>query len=133
MFKFKMQKKSVARKLALLSFGGLTAVLIGVGVAIGVMEHNSIHALRVASVAERVQGMVASADASDQVNRGLVVKSFTSIRRNFDRTVALDPASGELMSGGAAINDDFQAVDKYSRDTGAVSYTHLTLPTIYSV
>ena len=121
MFKFKMQKKSVARKLALLSFGGLTAVLIGVGVAIGVMEHNSIHALRVASVAERVQGMVASADASDQVNRGLVVKSFTSIRRNFDRTVALDPASGELMSGGAAINDDFQAVDKYSRDTGGVA------------
>jgi len=120
MFKFKLPRKTVARQLALLSFAGLVLVLLGASVAIGVLEHRSTHALMVSSVAERVQGIVASTDASDQVNRGLVVNAFGALRRNFDRTVVLDPASGELMSGGNAINDDFQVVDKYTRDTGGV-------------
>jgi methyl-accepting chemotaxis protein len=120
MFKFKLPKKTVARQLALLSFVGLVLVLLGASVAIGVLEHRSTHALMVSSVAERVQGIVASTDASDQVNRGLVVNSFGALRRNFDRAVVLDPTSGELMSGGNAINDDFQVVDKYARDTGGV-------------
>ena len=55
--------QSVARRLALMSLGGLAVVLLAVSVAIGFIEHRTTHALMVTSVVERVQSIVAVADA----------------------------------------------------------------------
>ena len=112
---------SVARRLALLSLAGLTVVLLVVSVAIGVIEQRSTHALMVSSVAERVQGVVAAADASDQINRELMLRSYRSFRQEFDPTPSLNEAAGELSSYGVAVNNDFTAVDKFTKDTGGVA------------
>jgi methyl-accepting chemotaxis protein len=113
--------QSVARRLALLSLGGLAVVLLAVSVAIGVIEHRSTHALMVTSVADRVQSIVAVADASDQTNRELVLRSFKSFRQDFDPAPTLNEATGELNSFGAIVNNDTGAVDKFTRDTGGVA------------
>ena len=118
---FSNNKKSVARKLALLSLGGLTVVLVAVGMAIGVIEHRSTHALMVTSVAKSVQSIVAVADASDLINRGQVMKSFRSFRRDFDPKPEVDEASGEFKSLGVVVNDDFALADKYARETGGAA------------
>ena len=112
---------SVARRLALLSLAGLTVVLLAVSAAIGVIEQRSTHALMVSSVAERVQGVVAVADASDQINRELMLRSYRSFRQEFDPTPSLNEAAGELSSYGVAVNKDFTAVDKFTKDTGGVA------------
>ncbi|MDO9197610.1 methyl-accepting chemotaxis protein [Rhodoferax sp.] len=115
------QNQSVARRLALLSLGGLAAVLLAVSVAIGVIEQRSTHALMETSVAERVQSIVAVADASDQTNRELALRSYKSFRQDFDPVPTLNEATGELNSYGAVVNNDTGAVDKYTRDTGGVA------------
>jgi methyl-accepting chemotaxis protein len=113
--------KSVARNLALLSLCGLTSVLVAVGIAIGVIEHRSTHALMVTSVAKSVQSIVAVANASDLINKGQVTKSFRSFRRDFDPRPEVDEASGRFMSLGKVVNDDFSVVDKYARETGGAA------------
>ena len=113
--------QSVARRLALLSLGGLAAVLLAVSAAIGVIEQRSTHALMETSVAERVQSIVAVADASDQTNRELVLRAYKNFRQDFDPAPTLNEATGELNSFGALINNDTGAVDKFTRDTGGVA------------
>ncbi|MDO8449997.1 MAG: Cache 3/Cache 2 fusion domain-containing protein [Rhodoferax sp.] len=115
------KNQSVARRLALLSLAGLAAVLLAVSIAIGVIEQRSTHALMVTSVADRVQSVVAVADASDQVNRELMLRSYKSFRQDFDPAPTLNEATGELNSFGALVNNDFGAVDKFTRDTGGVA------------
>ncbi|WP_394792473.1 Cache 3/Cache 2 fusion domain-containing protein [Rhodoferax sp.] len=113
--------QSVARRLAGLSLSALVLVLLAAGAAIGVIEHRSTHALRVASVAERVQSIVAVADAYDHINRELVQRSYRSFRQDFDATPSLDAATGTLTNAGVAINDDFHSVDAFSQETGGVA------------
>jgi methyl-accepting chemotaxis protein-2 (aspartate sensor receptor) len=115
------QNQSVARRLALLSLGGLAVVLLAVSMAIGLIEQRSTHALMVSSIAERVQGIVAVADASDLGNRDLMLRTFGNFRRNFDAAPTLDEATGELQSYGSAVNNEFGILDKFTRDTGAVA------------
>ncbi|OGB29896.1 MAG: chemotaxis protein [Burkholderiales bacterium RIFCSPLOWO2_12_FULL_61_40] len=117
----KQMQNSVARRLALWALVGLAAVLVAVGAALAVIEHRSTHALMVTSSAERVQSMVAVADTADQINRGMVLHSFANFRRSFEKTPTVDEASGEMRSSGHVVNDDFEAVDKFSRDTRGVA------------
>ncbi len=112
---------SVARRLALLSLSGLATVLLVVSIAIGVIEQRSTHALMETSVAERVQSLVAVADASDQTNREMVLRAYKTFRQEFDPAPTLNEATGELNSFGALINNDTGAVDKFTRDTGGVA------------
>ncbi|WP_295960214.1 methyl-accepting chemotaxis protein [Rhodoferax sp.] len=111
----------VARRLAWLSFVGLAAVLLAVGVAIGVIEQRSTHAQLVSTVTERVQSMVAVADAYDRINRELVQRAFRSFRNSFGPTLTLDPATGQLSNADKVVNDDFSAVDQFTLDTGGVA------------
>jgi methyl-accepting chemotaxis protein-2 (aspartate sensor receptor) len=113
--------QSVARRLALMSLGGLAVVLLAVSAAIGVIEHRTTHALMVNSVAERVQSIVAVADASDQVSREMVQRSFKTFRQSYEATPSLNVESGELTSYGSVVNNEFGSVDKFSRDTGGVA------------
>ena len=113
--------QSVARRLALMSIGGLAFVLLLVSAAIGWIEFQSTHALRVDSVAERVQGIVAVADASDATNREVVMRSYKTFRKSFEGRPALNQETGELTSYGSVINNDFGLVDKFSMDTGGVA------------
>jgi len=115
------QGPSVARRLALISIGGLAAVLLLVSAAIGWIEFKSTHALRVDSVAERLQGIVAVADAADVTNRELVMRSYKTFRKSYEASPALNSETGELTSGGNLINNDFVIVDKFSSDTSGVA------------
>jgi methyl-accepting chemotaxis protein len=117
----KVKNQSVARKLALLALGGLAAILLVVSMAIGAIEQRSTHALMETSVAERVQSIVAVADAADLTNRELVLRSYKAFRQDFDPAPTLNDATGELQSFGVAINNDTSAVDKFTRDTGGVA------------
>jgi methyl-accepting chemotaxis protein len=112
---------SVARKLALLSLGGLAVVLLAVSVAIGLIERHSTHALMVASVAERVQSLTALADATDQINRDIVQRSYKGFRQDFEATPSWDAAAGQIKSNGAVVNNDFTLVDKFTKSTGGVA------------
>ncbi|MDR7377455.1 methyl-accepting chemotaxis protein-2 (aspartate sensor receptor) [Rhodoferax ferrireducens] len=113
--------QSVARKLALMSIAGLALVLLAVSMAIGYLEKRSTHALMVSSVAERVQSMVAVADATDQISREVVQRSYLAFRQEFDPAPRLEEGTDELKSFGTPINGDFTAVDKFSKDTGGVA------------
>jgi methyl-accepting chemotaxis protein-2 (aspartate sensor receptor) len=104
-----------------MSLGGLALVLLAVSIAIGFIEHRSTHALMVNSVAERVQSIVAVADASDQMSRELVQRSYKTFRQSFEATPVLNADSGELTSYGSVVNNEFGSVDKFSRDTGGVA------------
>ncbi|BDT67091.1 hypothetical protein os1_12600 [Comamonadaceae bacterium OS-1] len=114
-------RASVARRLAWLSLVGLAAVLLAVAVAIGVIEQRSTHAQLVSTVTERVQSVVAVADAYDRINRELVQRAFRSFRNSFGPTLSLDPATGQLNNADKAVNDDFSAVDQFTLDTGGVA------------
>nr|WP_315243721.1 Cache 3/Cache 2 fusion domain-containing protein [uncultured Albidiferax sp.] len=114
-------RASVARRLAWLSLVGLAAVLLAVAVAIGVIEQRSTHAQRVSTVTERVQSVVAVADAYDRINRELVQRAFRSFRGSFGPTLSLDPATGQLSNADKVVNDDFSAVDQFTLDTGGVA------------
>ena len=121
MNKSSASRHSVARRLALLSLGGLAVVLLAVSVAIGIIEHRSTHALMVSSVAERVQSIVAVADASDQISRELVQRSYKTFRQSFEATPVLNAETGDLTSYGSVVNNEFGSVDKFSRDSGGVA------------
>lgn len=112
---------SVARRLAALALLGLTLVLLAVAAAMGVLEYRSTRALVINGVAEQVQSMVAVADTADQINRGLVLRAYASFRRNLDRELKVNVATGEMQSGGSALNDDFIAVDRFTKETGGVA------------
>ena len=99
--------RSVARRLALLSLAGLAAVLLTVSIGIGVIEQRNTHALMVSAVTDRVQSVVAVADASDQINLELTRRNFESFRQEFDPTPSWNEASGEILSFGSVINNDF--------------------------
>ena len=113
--------QSVARRLALMSLGGLAVVLLAVSVAIGFIEHRTTHALMVTSVAERVQSIVAVADASDQISRELVLRTYKTFRQNFEATPVLNAETGDLTSYGSVVNNEFGSVDKFTSDTGGVA------------
>ena len=113
--------QSVARRLALMSLGGLAVVLLAVSVAIGFIEHSTTHALMVTSVAERVQSIVAVADASDQISRELVQRSYKIFRQNFEATPVLNADTGDLTSYGSVVNNEFGSVDEFNSDTGGVA------------
>ncbi len=112
---------SVARRLDWLSLSGLAVVLLAVSFAIGLIEQRSTHALMVSSVADRLQGVVAVADAADQINRELVLRAYQIFRQNFDAYPTLDEINGELQSLGVVINNDFTAVDQFTSNTGGVA------------
>jgi methyl-accepting chemotaxis protein len=114
-------QQSVARRLSLLSLSGLAMVLLLVSLAISWIEFQSTHTFRVNSASERVQGIVAVADASDATNRELVMRSYKNFRKGFEDFPSLNQATGELTSYGNVLNGDFALVDKFFLDTGGVA------------
>ena len=117
-----LQAQSVARRLALLSLLGLAGVLLAVSIAIGWIEKRSTHTLMERSVADRVQSIVAVADAADEASRELVLQSYNNnFRRDFDPFPIWNATSGELMSFGLVVNKDYSIVDRFARDTGGVA------------
>jgi len=114
-------KQSVARRLAVLSISGLALVLVLVGLVIGVIEWRNVHGLMVQSVAERLQGIVAVADATDRLNREMAVRNFNRFRSEFDPAPKFKKDSAEVLSFDKPLNGDFAAVDKFNKDTGGVA------------
>ncbi len=117
----KAKNQSVARRLSLLSLTGLTLVLVLVGVAIGVIEWRSVHDLMVKSVDERLQGIVGVADATERTNRQMTAANYVKFRKEFDPAPSFNKESGEVLSFGVPINNDFSTVDKFAQDTGGVA------------
>ena len=113
--------QSVARRLALVSLSGLTAVLMIVAIAIGWMEWRSVHALMVQSVAERVAAIVAVADALDNIGREMAARNFARFRNEFDPNPTFNKDKSEVLSFGVPVNGNFSAVDKFNKDTGGVA------------
>ncbi|MBK1684408.1 methyl-accepting chemotaxis protein [Rhodoferax fermentans] len=115
------KKQSVARRLALLSLTGLTLVLMLVAMTIGVIEWRSVHGLMRQSVGEKLQGIVAVADASEHTNREMAVRNFTRFRNEFDPALTYNKDTSELLSFGVPVNGDFSSVDRFNKDTGGVA------------
>ncbi len=113
--------RSVARRLALLSIGLLSAVLLCVGVFIGMVEEQRARASAERLVADKAESIVTVIDAADRMSRDMMVRAFDGFRRGFVQPLVLDAASGELRSGTAVLNKDFTAVDRFSQDTGGVA------------
>jgi methyl-accepting chemotaxis protein-2 (aspartate sensor receptor) len=115
------KNQSVARHLAVLSLSGLALVLILVALIIGRIEWGNVHGLMVQSVSERLQGIVAVADATDQMNRQMAVRNFNRFRSEFDPAPSFKNETGEVFSFGVPVNGSFTAVDKFNKDTGGVA------------
>ncbi|OIP20978.1 MAG: methyl-accepting chemotaxis protein [Comamonadaceae bacterium CG2_30_57_122] len=113
--------QSVARRLSLLSLSGLTLVLVLVGIAIGVIEWRSVHALMVKSVDERLQAIVGVADATERTNRQMTAANYLKFRKEFDPAPSFNPDTGEVLSFGVPVNNDFSSVDKFANETGGVA------------
>ncbi|MDD5030755.1 MAG: Cache 3/Cache 2 fusion domain-containing protein [Rhodoferax sp.] len=111
----------VARQLSVWSLLGLTLVLVLVALAIGLIEWRSTQAMRVSAIAERVAGVVSVADAAERTNRELAVRNFTKFRHEFDPLPSYNKENVEVLSFGVPVNNDFSAVDKFTKDTGGVA------------
>jgi methyl-accepting chemotaxis protein len=61
------------------------------------------------------------ADASDQISRELVQRSYKTFRQSFEATPVLNSETGDLTSYGSVVNNEFGSVDKFSRDSGGVA------------
>ncbi|MFZ4480156.1 MAG: methyl-accepting chemotaxis protein [Rhodoferax sp.] len=116
-----VNRQSVARHLSVWSLIGLALVLLGVAVAIGGIEWRSTQAMRIASVAERLHGIVTVAEAAEQTNRQMAVRNFAIFRDEFDPAPRLNAEKGEILSFGVPVNNDFGNVDKFNRSTGGVA------------
>ena len=117
----RVQYRSVAQRLVLASIGMLAVVLLLISVAMSAIAERQSRERIVASVAEKAQSVANSVDALDSTARALVERSFGPFRETFDPVLVLDEASGKLNSFGVALNDEYSAVDKYSKDTGGVA------------
>jgi methyl-accepting chemotaxis protein-2 (aspartate sensor receptor) len=113
--------ESVARHLSVLSFSGLALILLLVGLIIGRVEWVNVHGLMELSVQERLQGIVAVVDVTDHINREMAVRNFSRFRGEFDPNPAFKKETGEVISSGTAVNGNFAAVDKFSKETGGVA------------
>ena len=71
--------------------------------------------------AEKAQSVANSVDAFDATARALVERAFGPFRETFDPVLVLDEGTGKLSSFGVPLNDEYSAVDKFSKDTGGVA------------
>ncbi|APW47716.1 methyl-accepting chemotaxis protein [Rhodoferax antarcticus] len=115
------KKQSVARNLALLSLTGLTLVLMLVAIAIGVIEWRNVNGLMRQSVTEKLQGIVAVANASELTNREMAMRNFKKFRNDFAPELTYKPDTSELSSLGVPVNGDFSSVDRFNKDTDGVA------------
>jgi len=115
------KNQSVARNLALLSLTGLALVLTLVAVAIGVIEWRSVHNLMRQAVTEKLQGIVAVADASELANREMAARNFKKFRAEFAPELSYNKDTGELLNLGVPVNGNFSSVDHFNQDTGSVA------------
>jgi len=111
----------VARHLSVWSLLGLALVLLMVGVAIAVLEWRSTQAMRLSAISERIFGVVSVADAADHTNREMAQRNFPRFRHEFDPLPGYNKDTGEVLSFGVPVNNDFGAVDKFNKDTGGVA------------
>jgi len=115
------KNQSVARNLALLSLSGLVLVLTLVAVAIGVIEWRSVHGLMRQAVNEKLQGIVAVADASELANRAMAARNFKKFRAEFAPELSYNKDTGEVLNLGVPLNGNFSLVDRFNQDTGGVA------------
>ncbi len=113
--------KLVARQLSVWSLVGLALVLLLVGVAIGALEWRSTLAMRQSAVVERLAGVANVADAAERTNREIAARNFSRFRSEFDPLPTYNADTGEVLSFGVPVNNDFSAVDKFNKDTGGVA------------
>jgi len=111
----------VARHLSVWSLLGLALVLLLVGVAMGALEWRSTKAMRESAIAERVFGVVSVADAAERTNREMARRNFIKFRHEFDPLPSYNKENVEVLSFGVPVNNDFGAVDKFTKDTGGVA------------
>ena len=114
-------RSSLARRLAWLSALLLAVVLFAVAVVIGVLEERNARASAERLVADKALSIVSVVDAADRMSRDTMVRAFDGFRQGFALPWVLDRATGELRSGAGALNNDFNAVDRFTRDTGGVA------------
>jgi len=113
--------RSVARQLALRSIALLAVVLFAISMAISVIEERNARADVRRNVADKAQSLVTVVDSADQMSRDILLRAFGGFKSYFDAKLELDETSGELKSAGTVINNDFSAVDKFTKDTGSVA------------
>ncbi|APW40330.1 methyl-accepting chemotaxis protein [Rhodoferax koreense] len=113
--------RSVARQLAWRAIALLAIVLFAISMALSVIEERNARADVRRNVADKVQSIVTVVDSADQMSRDILLRAFGGFKAYFDAKLVLEPSSGELLSGGKPINNDFSTVDKFTRDTGSVA------------
>jgi len=113
--------RSVAQRLVLASIGMLALVLLAISIAMSAIAERQSRERIVASVAEKAQSVANSVDAFDATARALVERAFGPFRETFDPVLVLDEGTGKLSSFGVPLNDEYSAVDKFSKDTGGVA------------
>ncbi|MDT8989738.1 methyl-accepting chemotaxis protein [Curvibacter sp. APW13] len=109
---------SVARQLTVLSIGVIAAILVILAIAINAVASRNARIQVQGAVADKLEGIVKAMDAADASLRDTAQRATKTLQQSFEATLALDEASGELKSYGAAVNNSFSEVDAFSATTG---------------
>ena len=113
--------RSVARRVTLLAIALVALVLVLVGTAMWLLTERNTRTQVVRSVGDTAHSVAQSLDAADATNRELVQRTMKGFQREFDASMQLNEATGELSSYGAPVNGDTTAVDKFAQETGGIA------------
>ena len=113
--------RSVARRVTMWAVGLVALVLVLVAAAMALLTERNSRDQVVRSVGDTAQSVAQSLDAADATNRELVQRTMKGFQREFEATMQLSEATGELMSYGAPVNGDTTAVDKFAQETGGIA------------
>ncbi len=112
---------SVARKVSVGGALGLGVVLLGICFGMGVLATDRSRERIVSGVKDKTQAVADSIDVFDMTSRVLVEKVFINFKNEFTKPFSLDEATATLKVGEEALNGNYIAVDRFSKDTGGTA------------
>jgi methyl-accepting chemotaxis protein-2 (aspartate sensor receptor) len=110
--------QSVARKLTLLALGIIATILVLLALAISLVAGRTARQQVQESVADKIEGIAKTMDATDDTQRDLVQRAAKTLEKSFEATMSQDEATGEIKSYGVAVNNNFGDVDTFTGNTG---------------
>ena len=114
-------RNSIANRIS--ATGGLVLFLV-LGLITGVLTlvtTERAHEQQVQWLHDRANGVANAIDAIDLTSRTLVQRVYPVLPALVGADLALDAATGQLTASGVALNDNFDAVDRFTAQTGGVA------------
>ena len=114
-------RDSIAWRATALGCVALILVLGAIVAVLTVMTTDRARQQRVEWAQDRANGVAAAIDGIDLTSRTMVERVFPVLPSMVGKDFTLNEATGELSVGGALLNGNFAAVDRFTAETGGVA------------